>query len=323
LKHVGSIGWVIATDNEVLWECSGSTFGWYANSFHSEGLSHLSLFVFLRAFITFHRPTVFQPPSIVETVRPQHGPWIRAATDNQGLITRLAQAFQRSSAPFPSDALRAEYDVIISITSIVQSLPLPIQWEHVKGHQDLVVPKEELTRMQQLNILADALATQGLTRATACRLSPCLPESIVELCVQSTTITSHYATHLRKAAGSEDFFRCFKTTYKWDADTVNLLDWDAHLAAIQKLSFAEKRFVTKFNFQWLLTGKQQQKIDPAQPTPCPSCRSLEVDETETHLYQCPRRLPLIGVLFNKLSKIPRGRAYGVSAPRYAFPCPQE
>jgi hypothetical protein len=83
---------------------------------------------------------------------------------------------------------------------------------------------------------------------------------------------------------------------------MNLVDWDAHLAAIQKLSFAEKRFVTKFNFQWLPTGKQQQKINPAQPTPCPSCRSLEVDGTETQLYQCPRHLPLIGALFNKLQK---------------------
>jgi hypothetical protein len=211
LKHVGSIGWVIATDDEVLWECLGSAFGWYGNQFRSEGLSHLSLFVFLRAFITFYRPTVYQPPSIVETVRPQQRPWIRAAMDNQGLIKRLAQALQRSSYPFPSDALRAEYDVIISITSIVQSLPLPIQWEHVKGHQDAVVPKDELTCMEQLNILADALATQELTRATARRLSPCLPESIVELQVQSTTITSHYATYLRKAAGSEDVFRWFRT----------------------------------------------------------------------------------------------------------------
>jgi hypothetical protein len=147
--------------------------------------------------------------------------------------------------------------------------------------------------MEQLNILSDALATQGLTRATARRLSPCLPESIVELRVQSTTITSHYATHLRKAAGSKDFFQWFRTNYQWDADTLKLVDWDAHLAAIQKLAFAEKLFVTKFNFQWLPTGKQQQKIDPAQPTPCPSCRSLEVNETETHLYQCPQRPPLL------------------------------
>jgi hypothetical protein len=81
---------------------------------------------------------------------------------------------------------------------------------------------------------------------------------------------------------------------------INLVDWDAHLAVIQKLNFSEKRFITKFNFQWLPTGKQQHKIDPAQPMLCPSCRSTEVEETETHLYQCPRRIHLIGALFNDL-----------------------
>jgi hypothetical protein len=51
LKHVGSIGWVIATETELLWDCTGSAFGWHANSFRSEGLSHLSLLAFLHRFI--------------------------------------------------------------------------------------------------------------------------------------------------------------------------------------------------------------------------------------------------------------------------------
>jgi hypothetical protein len=34
LKHVGSIGWVIAsTKDEALWDCTGSVFGWHANYF--------------------------------------------------------------------------------------------------------------------------------------------------------------------------------------------------------------------------------------------------------------------------------------------------
>jgi hypothetical protein len=44
------------------------------------------------------------------------------------------------------------------------------------------------------------------------------------------------------------------------------------------------------------------KVDPAQSTICPSCRHPEVEETETPLYQCPQRLPLVGDLFNKLQK---------------------
>jgi hypothetical protein len=54
-KHVGSIGWVIATEEETLWDCTGSAIGWHANLFRSEAVSHLSILVFLQCFIDFHQ----------------------------------------------------------------------------------------------------------------------------------------------------------------------------------------------------------------------------------------------------------------------------
>jgi hypothetical protein len=144
-------------------------------------------------------------------------PWIRAATDNEGLLKILAQALERGSYPFPSDALRAEYDVIVGLITIIQSLPFNIHWEHVKSHQDDVVPADQLTCMEQLNILADELATNGLAISTEEeRLCPLITPSIVELRVNDTTITSPYATHLRQAAGSEAFFKWFIDSYDWD-----------------------------------------------------------------------------------------------------------
>jgi hypothetical protein len=71
LKHVGSLGWVIATDQQILWECTGSAFGWHANSFRSEGLSHLSLFVFLKAFIAFYQPNIHRPNPTRDTALPR------------------------------------------------------------------------------------------------------------------------------------------------------------------------------------------------------------------------------------------------------------
>jgi hypothetical protein len=181
---------------------------------------------------------------------------------------------------------------------IIQSLPFNIHWEHVKGHQDDVVPADQLTRMEQLKLLADELATNGLAISTEERLCPFITPSIIELRVNDTTITSHYATHLRQAAGSEAFFKWFIDSYSWDTRMINMVDWEAHHTAIQKLTFAEKRFILKFNTQWLPTGHQQSKVDPSQSTLCPSCRSATVEETETRLYRCPHRLPLVGAFFN-------------------------
>jgi hypothetical protein len=118
--------------------------------------------------------------------------------------------------------------------------------------------------------------------------------------VNSTTITSQYATHLHQAAGSEEFFLWFRTNYQWTRTMINFIDWDAHLAATHKLTFLEKRFLAKFNFQWLPNGHQQHKVDSAQSTVCPLCHTPDVEETETHLNQWPSRLPLVGDLFNKL-----------------------
>jgi hypothetical protein len=192
-----------------------------------------------------------RPQPSRDTALPRRRPWIRAATDNESLLKRLAQAIERQQCPFPSDALRAEYDLNIGLTTIIRALPMTIHWEHVKGRQDSVVPLNKLTRVEKLNIRADELATIGLEISDTCRICFFIPESIVEIRVNSTTITSHYTMHLRKSAGSEDLFKWFNHNYQWDTATINLLDWDAHLAAIQKLSFSEKRFITKFNFQWL------------------------------------------------------------------------
>jgi hypothetical protein len=172
LKHVGSIGWVIAAETELLWDCCGTAFGWHANSFRSEGLSHLSMLVFLQAFIRFYQIQLPNSAHLDNAALPRRRPLLRTATDNKGLIQRIAQALERQSCPFPSDALRAEYDVIISITNIVTSLPFALHWEHVKGHQDDTVRTELLTRMEQLNIHADALATISFEISPPMRIGP-------------------------------------------------------------------------------------------------------------------------------------------------------
>jgi hypothetical protein len=120
---------------------------------------------------------------------------------------------------------------------------------------------------EHLNILADAQATLGLEFVTDARICNCITPIIMELWVNLMTITSHYATHLhQQAAGSEDFFLWFCTNYQWTTTMINFVDWDAHFAATCKLSFLEKRSLTKFNFQWLPTSHPQHKVDSAQST---------------------------------------------------------
>jgi hypothetical protein len=108
--------------------------------------------------------------------------------------------------------------------------------------------------METLNVRADHHATQGLANNTnPSRIIHNIPSSNVTLRIQETMITSHYATHLRKAATRPAMLRHFQKHYKWSKQTFDV-DWKVHHGALQKLRFAHKKFVTKFIHQILPMG---------------------------------------------------------------------
>jgi hypothetical protein len=105
--------------------------GWFANSFRSKGIGQLALLAFLEAFATcfqMHDLPLHQhfPPS---------DPWIRIATDKQGLIQCITAELATPTA-FAGTGLSAKCNLVHEIVEIAQRLPFPLVWEHVKGHQD-------------------------------------------------------------------------------------------------------------------------------------------------------------------------------------------
>jgi hypothetical protein len=282
-SHDGSFGWIIATDKEFLWECHGTAPGWFTNSFRSEGMGQLALLVFLDAYLEYHQLQDITIP----TFPSGSDPWLRIATDNQGLISRIKSGLATKTV-FAGAALSPEYDVVNEILDTVKRLTLTVVWEHVKGHQDDTKKWYELTRMETLNVRADQLATYGLEQIVSPeKVIQQIPSSKVALIVRDTTITSHYATHLRKAATRPAMLQRFHKHYKWTEQTTDSVDWKAHHGAIQKLRFAEKKFVTKYIHQLLPIGDVFHKIDPTQSATCSSCQTHT--ESEAHLIQCPQR----------------------------------
>jgi hypothetical protein len=68
------------------------------------------------------------------------------------------------------------------------------------------------------------------------------------------------------------------------------VDWNAHQGALQKLQFADKKFITKFIHQslpmgavFLPMGTVFHKIDATQSITCNSCKCHP--KCEAHLYQ--------------------------------------
>jgi hypothetical protein len=142
---------VIATDTTLLWECIGTATGWYANSFRSESVGQLALLVFLEAFFGYYQ---LHDIVIVIPTFPDSAPWLRIATDNQGLINRIKSGPPTKTA-FAGAGLSPEYDVVHEILEISRRLPIPLTWEHVKGHQGDKKKWYELNWMERLNVRAD------------------------------------------------------------------------------------------------------------------------------------------------------------------------
>jgi hypothetical protein len=164
--NTGSFGWVIATSGKALWESIGTATGWYANSLRSEGIGQLALLVFLETYTTYYQLQNIPPPQSSPSE-----PWIRIATDNQGLITRIKEALA-SPTKFAGAGLASEYDVVNEIVEITRRLPIPLVWEHVKGHQDARKKWYELNSMEKLNVQADKHATTGLNADLASQANP-------------------------------------------------------------------------------------------------------------------------------------------------------
>jgi hypothetical protein len=272
-RNRGSFGWVIATSTTMFWQCIGTANGWYANSFRSESVGQLALLVFLETFVDYYQLHDIVTPSL-----PDSAPWIRIATDNQGLIDQI-QSSLATKTTFAGAGLRPQYDVVHEIQEITRRLPTPLTWEHVKGHQDEKRKWYELTWMETLNVRADKHATSGLALVTDPTRK--IPSSKVTLRIHQTDITSHYATHLRKAATRPAMLKRAYKHYGWIPEQFAMIDWKAHHGALRKLRFNEKKFVTKFIHQSLPMGEVFHKIDPSQAVTCSSCKVHA--ESSTHM----------------------------------------
>ena len=105
----------------------------------------MSFMVFAEAYIAYHGLQDLATPIFP----PKSTPWLRIATDNEGLIKRILSCLATTTA-FAGAALCSEYDVVNEIIEIERRLPFRLTWEHVRGHQDDKKKWYELTWMETL-----------------------------------------------------------------------------------------------------------------------------------------------------------------------------
>ena len=89
----------------------------------------------------------------------------------------------------PNVTLRAEWDVESTIVNSYKQLGIPFTFLHVHSHQDDDGPVTGLTLEAQLNVQADALATEALQDAPTYPKVSLFPTAQCQLIIAGKSVT--------------------------------------------------------------------------------------------------------------------------------------
>jgi hypothetical protein len=278
----GTYGLVVSVEDKIVWEGCGPVDGnpETASSKRSELFGYGALLeFFLMMDSLMLTSTLAYPTTKVYT-----------SIDNRSVVTQL-QAFLKGDIPcreYPHDA-----DILSHIRWLWTQLPRfhhTVSW--VKAHQDDKTSFHLLELNSQLNVCADALATEYSNLATNPRDLPksqpaFFSTSNVCLLVNSHRITAQYTATIRfHIHGTKHRAHLQNTRPGWKSHTVwENVDMQGLGLAFKSLDTPSRHFISKMLHGWLNTGHQRQKItkDP-NSSHCPCCQAP--NETFEHILRC-------------------------------------
>jgi hypothetical protein len=148
-KNYGCFGWVLGTEHEIPWECKGIARGYPMQSYRAEGYGRISLRLFLAHYILYM------------DIQTSDELCITSYCDNQSFLKNEEKIHTRD-IDSSSWYTNPDHDAIMTLSALRTKLTFQLASLHVRGHQDKHCEFELLTRPQQLNVLADQLATEVL-----------------------------------------------------------------------------------------------------------------------------------------------------------------
>jgi hypothetical protein len=292
----GTYGLVVSVEDKIVWEGCGPVDGHpdTASSKRSELFGYGALLEFLLMMDSLMLPTTVEYPTTK----------VYTSIDNRSVVQQL-RAFLQGEIPsreYPHDA-----DIISHIRWLWTQLPRfhhTVTW--VKAHQDDKTPFHLLDLPAQLNVCADALATEYSNLAIHPTDLPSsqpafFPTSNVCLLVNSQRVTAQYTATIRfHIHGTKHRAHLQKTRPGWKSHTVwNNVDMQGLGIAFKSLDTPSRHFISKMLHGWLNTGYQRQKItkDP-NSCMCPCCQAPT--ETFEHILRC--NAPLVVTAREKAQK---------------------
>ena len=270
--NAGAAAWVLAsTDDsfELVGSIPSPGEATIQNSFRSELVGIMGLLMHIESICTKHQITAGS---------------IEIHCDGESAIKRLKSCSDKVSNK------SHHFDIINSILTLKQRLPIQVTFHHVKGHQDQFMPYWNLNKVARLNVKADRLAKEALqtmltlnqNRSFAPIYSPC--EILVRDEEGHNIMIRSKLTDSLKLRIQGKLAREYWVKKKHLEETKDMIDWKMRNRNLNNLPLHLSRWMCKFCSGFCGTGKMLEKYKYQNHSRCPRCNKPE--ENTRHVLQC-------------------------------------
>ena len=185
------------------------------------------------------------------------------------------------------------FDVLHSILQLKRQLPITIDFQHVKGHQDNNMAYIHLSRLAQFNVRMDREAKEMLIRHTATNTltsNAPLPLSNCDVILKQDNKSFNISSSLLKTIKKE-IYRLPSREYwikkKKMEHHNHLMDWKLRSKSINNIPVYESRWLAKFSTGFCGTGKMLKYYKYQHHSNCPLCN--DPLEDTTHVLRCKHK----------------------------------
>jgi hypothetical protein len=275
----GYYGWVIASATAVICSGRGTAYGGPTSSYRSEGYGRLAMMRFVYHYIKF-----FHNEPLDETT-------FMSYCDNKTVLDNETNLKTGAWQWSPIWSARSNYDVLRQLELAQDDMPCRVTTNHVAGHQDDKVPWDKLTRPQQLNVLADKLATEQRRELedefpAGIPNGPHLPSHTARLYIDNKLQGSKEKHTIATNWATAEIAEYYTGKFGWSQETFQQVNWEAIGTVQAQIPDIQRRFVVKLFIRWLPLNMRQY----IQGASSPECIACGQDEHQSHLYQCLQRL---------------------------------
>ena len=179
------------------------------------------------------------------------------------VIIRLdgSQALKEAAGSWPLDPHRPDFDLLWSIRKLSNVLPVKLNWEWIRGHQDDNVAQSLLSEAAQDNILCDniAKALYDSFRRSYAGPPPMVPDDDWSVIVDGEPISCIDEDRLYQHLWGDTTVNYWIHKFQWGSQIPPTVDWDLLESRFPELSIALRRRTTKMASGLLGVGVRLQQ----------------------------------------------------------------